>query len=119
MVVQELCRQLPTIDFQNTAQLLAVGVPGALLLLAAPSTLSMERMLAKQTIFRCTNAATRIVEVSSRLYGHSHGAQGCKSPLAAPPLGWRVLQGWPTPLSRPGAPHCCMTCKAAHSAYTW
>ena len=29
MVVQELCRQLPMIDFQNTAQLLAVGVPGA------------------------------------------------------------------------------------------
>lgn len=30
MVVQELCRQLPMIDFQNTAQLLAVGVPGAI-----------------------------------------------------------------------------------------
>jgi hypothetical protein len=65
MVVQELCRQLPMIDFQNTAQLLAVGVPGAIASRETPSTLCWQALRAiheLHALFEC-NAKT-VLELS-------------------------------------------------------
>ena len=67
MVVQELCRQLPMIDFQNTAQLLAVGVPGANALSAIQSR-SAGKLSACKTGAKCLlDCDETLLEVSSLL----------------------------------------------------
>jgi hypothetical protein len=81
MVVQELCRQLPMIDFQNTAQLLAVGVPGAI---AARAT--SHKCSACKTGAKCLlDCDETLLEVSSLLMWasmHNAGVQVASGPAA-------------------------------------
>lgn len=65
MVVQELCRQLPMIDFQNMPQLLAVGVPGANAVHVSSHALLATPLVGKQEPAYCSPAMSSCLKVIS------------------------------------------------------